>query len=67
MREEERGRRGGWIGRTALVYLLFALVAFAIGSSGLPGQALAAIAEWLTDGGHVHLVGPVGEVVRLAL
>lgn len=41
--------------------------AYALGWSGLPGPALAAVTQWAMDQGWVELSGPVGQVVRRAL
>ncbi len=50
----------GWVA------VLVAL-AFGLGASGLPGDAMAAAADWLVDSGRVELQGPIGEAVRQAM
>lgn len=47
--------------RFGYVALVAVFVALGIGATGLPGDALAAVVRWLSDGGHIELEGPVGE------
>jgi hypothetical protein len=50
------------------VVIGFGLVglAFLVGVTGAPGQALAAAAGWLEDHDRIELRGPVGDAVREA-
>jgi hypothetical protein len=59
-RKEMLMRTLGWVA------VLVAL-AFGLGASGLPGDAMAAAADWLVDSGRVELQGPIGEAVRQAM
>lgn len=52
------------LGRTLVVYLALAGIAFAVGTSGLPGRAVAAVAEWLSATGRVELSAPAQEALR---
>lgn len=50
--------------KQVLIWAAVIVAAFLVGTSGAPGQAVAAAAGWLASNGHVKLVGPVGEAVR---
>jgi hypothetical protein len=63
----QRDRRRANVALTLLVYAIVIAAAFAVGSSGWPGRAAAAIGAWLADDDRVELSGPVGDAVREAL
>jgi hypothetical protein len=50
--------------KQVLIWAVVFVTAFLVGTSGAPGQAVAAAAGWLAAHGHVELVGPVGDAVR---
>ena len=52
--------------KLGLLAVLVAL-AFGLGATGVPGDAVAVAADWLVESGRVELQGPVGEAVRQAI